>query len=292
MNEVKIPTDRNHSKFWDQKCKKDGHTGWSNQIIYRYDQPLRLQVIKNLVNKMQRSVKNKKILDIGCGVGDFSIMFAKMGAQITGIDISKKAIEKAKKRSIKEHFSCDFLVTSIEDMNFPMQSFDIITSITVLQHISDKKLSLSVRKMVNSLKFGGYRYLLETAPISLNQNMINLEYQYFRTRNEWIELFEKTGAKLHFEIMYPNFGLYLIRKCKNVAKKLYYKTMFRGSQEKDIVTKNQSFLIESNKLFKVRSLVEKVILSFSKPFDYYMPFFSAKFSNTNTTRIMVFKRLE
>ena len=290
MNEVKIPTDRNHSKFWDQKCKKDGQTGWSNQIIYRYDQPLRLRVIKNLMNKIQGSVKNKKILDIGCGVGDFSIMFAKMGAHITGIDISKKAIEKAKKKVHKRTFFINFLITSIEDMNFPMQSFDIITSFTVLQHISDKKLSLSVRKMVNSLKFGGYIYLLETAPISLNQNMINLEYQYFRTRNEWVELFEKTGAKLHFEIMYPNFGLYLIRKYKNVTKKLYYKTMFRGSQEKDIVTKNLSFVAESDRLFKVHSLVEKIILSFSKPFDYYMPSFSARFGNI--TRIMVFKRLK
>lgn len=281
---------KDNPSIWDRKCENYGHTGWSDQIIYRYDQPLRLKVIKKLITKIQGQIKDKKILDVGCGVSDFSFMFAKMGADVTGIDISKKAIEKAKKKSVKEHFSCNFLVTSIKDVNFPTQSFDIITSITVLQHIPDKELLLSVQKMIDSLKIWGYIYILETAPTTLDQSMIDSEYQYFYTKKEWIELFENVGAKLYFEMMHPSFGLYLIQRCNNIAKRLYHKTTFRGNIERDITTKNQSTLIESDKLFKARSLAEKIILSFSKPFDYYMPFFSAEFGNI--TRIMVFKRLK
>lgn len=280
----------NHSYFWDQRCKKFDHTGWNDEVIYKYDQPLRLRVIKKRINNIQGSIKNKKILDVGCGVGDFSIMFAKMGADITSIDISEEAIKKAKKRSEEEHIPCNLLVTSIKDMEFSPQSFDIITSITVLQHIPDEELSLSIQKMIDSLKIGGYIYILETAPTTTDQSMIDSEYQYFHTKKEWIELFENAGAKLYFEMTQPSFGLYLIQHCNNIAKRVYHKNTFRGSIERDITTKNQIPLIECDKLFKARSLVEKIILFFSKPFDYYMPFFSAEFGNI--TKIMVFKRLK
>ncbi len=47
------------------------------------------------------SVKNKKVLDLGCGGGQISIAFAKKGAKVTGIDLSDKHIEFAKKLAKK-----------------------------------------------------------------------------------------------------------------------------------------------------------------------------------------------
>lgn len=277
--------------LWDQKMMRDGHTGWGDKIIHKYDQPLRLKVIKKVINKIQGSINDKKILDIGCGVGDFSFMFAKMGADVSGIDISEEAIKKAKERSEKEHFLCNFLVTSIKDVDFPTQSFDIITSMAVLQHILDyDELLLSAQKMVDLLKTGGYICLWETAPISLNQNMKDSEYMCFRTRKEWIEIFERKGVRLYFEMVHPSLGLSLIRVYNNIARSLYRNIVFKNNHEVYLATKDQNiFEPDSNsKLFKIHSSVKKIILIFSKPIDYYMPFL-ARFG---TTRIMVFKRVK
>jgi len=54
--------------FWNQKCREHGHTGYSQKTIYRYDQKLRLKIIGNPL----KDVKNKRILDVGCGVGVLS----------------------------------------------------------------------------------------------------------------------------------------------------------------------------------------------------------------------------
>lgn len=281
-----------NSLFWDQRMKKYGHTGWGDQIIYGYDQPLRLKVIKRILYRTQGTIKNKKILDIGCGVGDFSIMFAAMGADVTGIDISEDAIKKAKENS--KGFSCNFLATSIKDMNFSKQSFDIISSITVLQHIPYDELLLSIQKIADSLKIGGYIYILETSPNTLDRKMNNSEYQNFHTRAEWITIFENIGLKLYYEKAYPSIGIYLINNLihKNikVLSSLYHKIISTSNIEPEMhpMTK-EPISSTSNKLYFFNKLLNfyiKLIFCLSKPFDYYMPFLS----KGSTTRIMIFKK--
>jgi ubiquinone/menaquinone biosynthesis C-methylase UbiE len=281
---MKIFTNYSSSVFWNQRFKEHGHTGYADRIIYEYDQPLRLRVIKKLTQELIGDVKNKKILDVGCGVGDFSLMFAKMGSDVTGIDISKEATEKARQNN--KGFSCNFLVTSIMKMDLIPKSFDIILSITVLQHISDEELELSVQKMVDFLKLNGYIYLLETAPISLNQSIINSEYLYFRTRKEWITIFENAGMKLYFDTVYPSFGLFLIKLSNNMAQNLY-RIITRKTLQINNIEKDQNILKNGNILFKIHDLIVKIILFFSKSVDYYMPFLS----KVGTTRLLVFKKV-
>jgi 2-polyprenyl-3-methyl-5-hydroxy-6-metoxy-1,4-benzoquinol methylase len=60
-------------------------------------------VILNVIG----NIKDKNILDLGCGSGKYSIVFAEMGAIVTGVDISKKQIELAQK--INPHKNIDFL---------------------------------------------------------------------------------------------------------------------------------------------------------------------------------------
>lgn len=276
---------QNIQYFWDKRCERDGHTGWSDDVIYKYDQPLRLKVIRDLITKIQGDIKNKKILDGGCGVGDFSIMFAKMGADVLGIDVSEKAIKKAKDNAKAKGVLCNFLVTSIKDICFPLQQlFDVILSITVLQHIPDDELSLAVQKMVNSLKREGYIYIMETAPIALDQDMVNSEYQYIHTKEEWIKIFECAGAKLYFEMIYPQFGISLIRN--KVVNKLYHKIMSKNNRGMS----SCSLLEDSSKLFRTRSLVEKMILTISKPIDHYV-LYHIPFLSIGVKRIMVFQKV-
>lgn len=267
----------NISVFWNQRCKEDGHTGYSDRIIYNYDQKLRLKVIKKLI----KDVENKKILDVGCGVADFSIMFAKMGANVTGIDISEKAIETARENA--KGFPCNFLVTSIAEMDLFPETFDIVLSITVLQHISDEELSMSVRKIVNSLKINGFIYILETALDSPRNNTIKSEYQYLYTRNEWIRIFENSGAKLYSEMIYPSFGISVIRLCNNISKKLY--CFIKTKQDTHYI--ENEIVLKRGVIFKIHGLIERIIFFFSKPIDYYVPFL-ARFG---TTRIIVFKKM-
>ncbi len=79
-----------------------------------------------------------KVLDAGCGEGALSVMMASRGVLVTGCDISIPNIEEAKKYAMDSGISdINFLVSDLENMPFENDSFDLVVSSHVLEHIPD-----------------------------------------------------------------------------------------------------------------------------------------------------------
>ena len=72
--------------------------------------------------------KNLKILDVGCGAGFFSILLAKEGYQVTGIDLTPDMIKNARLLAEEEKVSCEFQVMYAENPEFPDETFDVVIS--------------------------------------------------------------------------------------------------------------------------------------------------------------------
>src|SRR5256885_1605136 len=62
----------------------------------RYRHPWRTWLIPEYRLRLAGALVGKRVLDIGCGEGQSSVMLAKLGAHVTGIDISPGAIEAAR----------------------------------------------------------------------------------------------------------------------------------------------------------------------------------------------------
>ena len=85
-------------------------------------------------------LKNKKILDVGCGAGILSEALAKAGAEVTGIDAEHSLIQAAKSHAKKNHVNLNYQCSPIED--FESQPFDIIVCMELLEHVSKPELVL------------------------------------------------------------------------------------------------------------------------------------------------------
>ena len=72
--------------------------------------------------------KNLRILDVGCGTGFFTILLAKEGHQVTGIDLTPDMITHAKELAEEEKADCQFAVMDAENPDFPDEEFDVIVS--------------------------------------------------------------------------------------------------------------------------------------------------------------------
>lgn len=95
--------------------------------------PLRTQYINT-----HYPLADKKVLDIGCGGGILSESMAKLGAHVTGIDMSDQLIQIATLHAKESHVAVEYLVTTIEEYaKLHPQAFDAITCMELLEHVPD-----------------------------------------------------------------------------------------------------------------------------------------------------------
>ncbi|SHN89544.1 bifunctional 2-polyprenyl-6-hydroxyphenol methylase/3-demethylubiquinol 3-O-methyltransferase UbiG [bacterium endosymbiont of Bathymodiolus sp. 5 South] len=97
--------------------------------------PLRLNYIKE---KCGGSLKDKKILDVGCGGGILAESLALEGAIVTGIDMAEAGLEVAKLHLLESGLEVDYQKIPVEDFaKDNAQAFDIVTCLEMLEHVPD-----------------------------------------------------------------------------------------------------------------------------------------------------------
>lgn len=115
--------------------------------------PVRLQYIEKSVQ-----LQDKKILDLGCGGGLLAEAMAKKNALVTGLDISKSAIEIANAHKNQSGLQIDYVVNSAEQYAVKnIDKFDIITCMELLEHVPD--ISSLIGACRDMLKPGGDLFL-------------------------------------------------------------------------------------------------------------------------------------
>ena len=82
------------------------------------------------------------LLDVGCGGGLISEPLARMGAIVTGIDASEKNIGTARAHAARGDLEIDYRCTTAEDLLAAGETFDIVLSLEVVEHVADVDLFL------------------------------------------------------------------------------------------------------------------------------------------------------
>lgn len=99
--------------------------------------PLRLALVDEHAGQGQ-GVKGKKAIDIGCGGGLVSEGLARMGAQVTGIDMATKALAVAKLHALESNVVVNYREITAEGMaDEATGQFDIVTCLEMLEHVPD-----------------------------------------------------------------------------------------------------------------------------------------------------------
>lgn len=77
-----------------------------------------------------------RVIDLGCGAGNYAIWFAKLGYRLTGVDVSERAIDIARRSAQAAGVGCDFVVADLT-RDFPRfdAMFDFAYDWELLHHI-------------------------------------------------------------------------------------------------------------------------------------------------------------
>ena len=133
--------DREVKKVYDKLAKRYHEISAYHFFNAYLEVPATLSLIKN--------IKNKKILDLGCGTGRHTRILKRGGAKVWGIDISPKMIEIAK----SEIKGVDFKVGSVYKLPYKSNHFDIVIAGLVIHYF--KNLDKAFKEIHRVLKNNG-----------------------------------------------------------------------------------------------------------------------------------------
>ena len=153
----------------------------STQKFYKIERASR-EKFKTL---MRKNIKNKKVLELGCGKGSYAIQLAELGGNLIGIDISEVAIDYSQKQAEEKQVknNTNFLVMNAEKLDFPSNYFDRVIGSSILHHLD---LDKAISEIARVLKSDGDAIFIE--PLG---------------HNFFINLYRKLTPKLRTEDEHP-----------------------------------------------------------------------------------------
>jgi 2-polyprenyl-6-hydroxyphenyl methylase/3-demethylubiquinone-9 3-methyltransferase len=134
--------------------------------------PLRLGFIDQ-----HASIAGKAVLDVGCGGGILAESMARIGAQVTGIDLAEQSLQVAKLHGLESGVKVDYRLVPVEALaEEAPASFDVVTCMEMLEHVpSPQSVVAACARLV---KPGGWVFFstLSRNPRAYLQAVIGAEY--------------------------------------------------------------------------------------------------------------------
>ena len=144
--ETKEPTDRFFSDFDRIKREKHFHDDQAFKRLHAFSSPENYiftdeqylaheSWVRTAVFKLG-SLKGKRVLDLGCGHGMASVLFARKGALVTALDVSPGYLSETKNRASANGLQLNVLAVCAELLPFADNSFDLVWGNAVLHHLN------------------------------------------------------------------------------------------------------------------------------------------------------------
>lgn len=103
-------------------------------------------------------IRNKTVLNLGCSGGENSVILARRGAKVVGLDLSPDLVEIARRRAQIHEQTVDFIVASAYSTGLPGESIDVVFGEAILHHLDLERAASEIRRI---LRPGGYAVFIE-----------------------------------------------------------------------------------------------------------------------------------
>ena len=175
--------------YWERRARRYARKAQGLAAVCSYGMPwiynfaTHLCQLRALAPWLRRGGK-RTALDVGCGVGRWSLRLAARATHVTGLDLSPFMIKHAQRRARQADVdNTTFLVGDVSSLHMD-DRFDLILCVTVIQHIMDpQEAARALANLAAHLKPGGEIVLLEAAP---SNGARGCESNVFRARGiDW-----------------------------------------------------------------------------------------------------------
>lgn len=209
----------------------------------------RRQLIVQILRKYVPNLKDKRMLELGCGCGDVLSFLESNGINCEGADIYLEALKFARKITNKPLYRLD-----IKKINFKNE-FDIIGVFDVLEHIKEDKLV--IEKVLKALKPGGF--FLLTFP-TLPQLWSITDELAFHKRRYVISDLEKLLIEAGFKVLKKSHFIFFLLPIFFISRKRLKKNKYSIKKLREISRKESQLNNTLNNLLYAFCRIEQFLI--------------------------------
>jgi SAM-dependent methyltransferase len=154
---------------------------WFNRFYARFQ----LRAVERCLGDLP--LHGARCLDVGCGSGRWSRWLAARGAHVIGIDPTEAMLGAARRLSPE----VEFQRMSATAITLPPESFDLVTAVTVIQHLAPDEQLSAVHAVSNMVKPGGTLFVFDLIDPRDRGRLV-----FPRPPEEWIDLYRREGMEL------------------------------------------------------------------------------------------------
>ena len=162
--------------------------GWQERVAGRLTEERVGSRQTSSIERVVGSFAGRRLLNVGCGTGGFNVAAERAGARTCGIDASEEAVAICGLRSALQTGG-RYAVAEAEGLPFRDASFDLVTCLSTLEHVSDVERSLT--EMLRVLSPGGALFVYAPSGWTLYESHYKIA---------WLPWFPRALARLYLRL--------------------------------------------------------------------------------------------
>lgn len=181
--------------------------------------------------KLCRISKDKRVLEVSCGVGATSCYLARRyGCSVVGVDISERMVERSREKAERKNVEdgVEFMVADAQDLPFGDAAYDAVISESVTAFVEDEQKAMGEYTRVT--KPEGYVGLnectwIKAPPPRLAKYMTRAMGAEFSPSPAWKKLLEDSGLR---EVVARTYEIKAISQWANEIRQMGLKDLLKG----------------------------------------------------------------
>jgi len=137
-----------YDELWRKRFRKSELLVPSDEELARQD----LGRLLGVVWERLGNIDGARVLELGAGSGDYTVMLARRGGEITAVDVSEAAGEftlaRAEANGVGERIC--FVQMGVEQLAFADQSFDLVVGFGILHHVDVERAGPEIRRVLDA----------------------------------------------------------------------------------------------------------------------------------------------
>ncbi len=167
----------------------------------KYRAPYPKELFDLLVKQIPKG--SKTILDVGCGTGKSTEPLLSTGLKVIGCDHDELMISEAKKQAEQKVFNIEYVVSEVEHLPFPDESFDVVTVGTAFHFFVNDQAMSEIKRV---LKPNGLLFVYWTLTTKETPEEDDIPGEIFQKYN-WIKVPSKLRDLKYIATFFSKSGL-------------------------------------------------------------------------------------